>query len=99
MRSDRLPIAVVEALGPEEGDEIKISAAGARHFDTARKPQHEELLKRLRAFRGRLPDDFRSGRDEANIDTRSKQFRPALSRVLAIATGSPYLTFVLPSQT
>ena len=26
----------------------------------------EELLDRLRAFRGRLPDDFKFDRDEAN---------------------------------
>jgi len=32
----------------------------------SRKPGREELLKRLRAFRGRLPADFRFDRDEAN---------------------------------
>jgi antitoxin MazE len=32
----------------------------------ARKPGRDELLKRLRAFRGRLPADFKFDRDEAN---------------------------------
>lgn len=62
----RLPAAVVEALGLHEGDEIEIHVAGARSFAVARKPDRATLLKRLRAFRGRLPPDFRFDRDEAN---------------------------------
>jgi antitoxin MazE len=62
----RLPAAVVEALGLKEGDEIEIHVAGARQFDVARKPGRAELLRRLRAFRGRLPPDFNFDRDEAN---------------------------------
>ena len=62
----RLPAAVVEALGLKEGDDIEIHVAGARRFDVARKPDRDELLKRLRAFRGRLPADFKFDRDEAN---------------------------------
>jgi antitoxin MazE len=62
----RLPAAVVEALGLEEGDEIDIHVVGDRRFAVARKPGREELLKRLRAFRGRLPADFKFDRDEAN---------------------------------
>jgi antitoxin MazE len=62
----RLPAAVVEALGLSEGDEIEIHVAGARQFGVARKPAREELLKRLRGFRGRLPADFKFDRDEAN---------------------------------
>jgi antitoxin MazE len=62
----RLPAAVVDALKLKEGDEIEIHVAGARHFGVARKPGREDLLKRLRAFRGRLPADFRFDRDEAN---------------------------------
>ena len=61
----RLPAAVVEALGLKEGDEIEIHVADGRQF-VARKPGRDELLKRLRAFRGRLPADFRFDRDEAN---------------------------------
>jgi antitoxin MazE len=62
----RLPAAVVEALKLKEGDEIEVHVAGARDFEVARKPGRAELLKRLRAFRGRLPPDFRFDRDEAN---------------------------------
>lgn len=62
----RLPATVVEALGLHEGDEIEIHVAGARSFAVARKPDRAALLERLRAFRGRLPPDFRFDRDEAN---------------------------------
>jgi antitoxin MazE len=62
----RLPAAVVDALKLKEGDEIEIHVADARRFGVARKPRRDELLKRLRAFRGRLPPDFKFDRDEAN---------------------------------
>jgi antitoxin MazE len=62
----RLPVAVVEVLELKEGDEIEIHVVGARHFEVGRKPGREELLKRLRSFRGRLPADFKFDRDEAN---------------------------------
>jgi antitoxin MazE len=62
----RLPAAVVEALGLREGDEIDIHIADERDFRVARKPSRDDLLKRLRAFRGRLPPDFSFDRDEAN---------------------------------
>jgi antitoxin MazE len=62
----RLPAAVVEALNLKEGDDVEIRAADARTLDVARKPGRKELLKRLRAFRGRLPPDFKFDRDEAN---------------------------------
>ena len=62
----RLPAAVVEALQLEQGDEIEIHVAGKRAFDVARKPGRQDFLNRLRAFRGRLPPDFKFDRDEAN---------------------------------
>jgi antitoxin MazE len=62
----RLPAAVVEALGLEEGEEIEIHVAGARSLEIARKPSPRELLARLRKYRGRLPADFRFDRLEAN---------------------------------
>ncbi len=62
----RLPAAVVDALELKEGDEIEIHVADARNFGVARKPGRDELLKRLHAFRGRLPVDFKFDRDEAN---------------------------------
>lgn len=62
----RIPVAVVEALELSVGDEIEIHIADAREIAIARKPGREDLLKRLRAFRGRLPADFTFDRDEAN---------------------------------
>ena len=62
----RLPAAVVEALELKPGDEIEIRVDDARTFGVARKPGRDALLKRLQSFRGRLPDDFRFDRDEAN---------------------------------
>jgi len=62
----RLPAAVVETLELREGDDIEIRIADRREFQVSRKPGRDELLKRLRAFRGRLPADFKFDRDEAN---------------------------------
>ncbi|MBM3571572.1 MAG: AbrB/MazE/SpoVT family DNA-binding domain-containing protein [Alphaproteobacteria bacterium] len=62
----RLPAAVVEALDLKPGDEIEIHVAGRHQLGIARKPTRAELLKRLRAFRGRLPPDFKFNREEAN---------------------------------
>jgi len=62
----RLPAAVVEALKLKEGDEIEIHVADGRRFGVSRKPGRDDLLKRLRAFRGRLPPDFKFDRDDAN---------------------------------
>jgi antitoxin MazE len=62
----RLPAVVVEALRLKEGDEIEIHVAGAREFDLARKPNREEFLNKLRAYRGRLPRDFKFDRQEAH---------------------------------
>lgn len=62
----RLPVAVVEALALKEGDEITVHVADGRDFGISRNPTRDDLLKRLHAFRGRLPADFRFDRDEAN---------------------------------
>jgi antitoxin MazE len=62
----RLPAAVVEALELREGDDVEIHVADARELGITRKPRRDELVKRLRAFRGRLPADFKFDREEAN---------------------------------
>ena len=62
----RLPAGVVKALELMEGDQVEICIADARRLEVARTPGRDELLKRLRAFRGRLPPDFKFDRDEAN---------------------------------
>jgi antitoxin MazE len=61
----RLPAAIVKALKLKEGDEIEMQIADDRRFGVTRKPGRGELLKRLRAFRGRLPADFKFDRDKA----------------------------------
>jgi antitoxin MazE len=62
----RLPAAVVEALQLKAGDQVEIHAAGAREFGVARKPGRQDLLDQLRAYRGRLPQDLKFDREEAN---------------------------------
>jgi len=62
----RLPAVVVEALRLKEGDEIEIHIATAREFGVARKPSRQDFLNQLRAYRGRLPRDFKFDREEAN---------------------------------
>lgn len=62
----RLPASVVDLLGLKEGDEIEIHVADATTFGVRRKPGREDMLRRLRAFRGRMPVDFHFDRDEAN---------------------------------
>jgi antitoxin MazE len=62
----RLPAALVEALELKEGDDIQIRIADRRELEVSRKPGRDEILKRLRAFRGRLPADFKFDRDAAH---------------------------------
>jgi antitoxin MazE len=62
----RLPAAVVEILGLEEGDEIQIEVAGDRTLRVERDPKRAEALARLRALRRPLPPGFRFPRDEAH---------------------------------
>ena len=62
----RIPTAIAEALELREGDDIEIHMVGPREFEIARKPGRDDLIKRLRALRGRLPADFKFDRDEAN---------------------------------
>lgn len=62
----RLPAAVVEAMDLKEGDDIEIEVASERTFALARRPGTDELLARLRKYRGRLPEDFRFDRLQAH---------------------------------
>lgn len=62
----RIPAVVVEALELKEGDNIEMQILGARELAVARKPDRDQLVKRLRAFRGKLPVDWKFDRDEAN---------------------------------
>ena len=62
----RLPAALIEAPDLAEGGEIELHAAGMREATVVRKPRRAELIERLRTFRGRLREDFKFDRDEAN---------------------------------
>ena len=62
----RLPASVVEVLDLKEGDDIEIEVAGTRHFAVKRAAGLSSMLERLRAYRGRLPADFKFDRLEAN---------------------------------
>lgn len=62
----RLPAAVVEALGLNEGDDIEIDVAGPRRFEVRRRETPPEIIERLRRFRGRMPADFSFDRFDAN---------------------------------
>ncbi len=62
----RLPAPVVEALQLKEGDDIEIHIVGERIFELEKKPSSQELLARLRKYRGRLPADFKFDRLEAH---------------------------------
>ena len=62
----RVPAAVVEALELKEGDEVEVRLAGARTFDIDRDRSRERALARIRAFRWKLPPDWKFDREEAN---------------------------------
>jgi antitoxin MazE len=62
----RLPAAVVEELGLKAGDEVELTPGAARSFEVYKKPSREELIERLKSFRGSLPADYKFDRDEAN---------------------------------
>ena len=65
----RLPAAVVDALELRDGDDIEVRVAGARVFEVKKTPGKQELLQRLRKFRGRLPADFVFEREAAHERT------------------------------
>lgn len=58
----RLPASVVDALQLKEGDDIEIHIAGEKVFELEKKTSAQELLARLRKYRGRLPTDFKFDR-------------------------------------
>jgi antitoxin MazE len=62
----RLPVAVVEALGLQEGDEIEIEVADRHRFRVARDRRRDEALEVLRGLGWTLPHDFRFSREDAN---------------------------------
>jgi antitoxin MazE len=62
----RLPASVVEALKLKAGDEVEVHVAGDRAFDIDRDRSRERALARIRAFRKKLPADWKFDREAAN---------------------------------
>ena len=62
----RLPASVVEALELKEGDNVEVHVVGERAFGIDRDRSRERVLERIRAFRKKLPPDWKFDRDEAN---------------------------------
>jgi antitoxin MazE len=62
----RLPAVVVEIMDLKEGDEIDVRVAGTGTVEIERTKGLEEMLARLRKYRGLVPKDFKFDRLEAN---------------------------------
>ena len=64
----RLPARLVRELGLREGDrvDLRVDAESRDGLAVSREPRPEEVLARLRRFRGRLPADQRLDRTAAN---------------------------------
>jgi antitoxin MazE len=62
----RLLASGVEVLGLKEGDNIEIHVVGVRSFAVVKSPSSQEILSRLRKYRGRLLADFKFDRIEAH---------------------------------
>ena len=61
----RLPARLVRELGLREGDRVDLHAA-SHGLALSREPRPEEVLDRLRRYRGRLPATERLDRATAN---------------------------------
>ncbi len=62
----RLPVAVVEALGLKDGDEVEIRVAGDGAFEVARDESRAAAMAKIKALSRPLPPGFKFDRDEAN---------------------------------
>jgi antitoxin MazE len=62
----RLPAAVVDALGLEEGDEIEISFAGKRGFKVSFDQSKEKAIEAISRLARPFPPGFKFDREEAN---------------------------------
>jgi antitoxin MazE len=60
----RLPMAVVEALELQDGDEIEIRVDDPRTLTVVKKPEIEEMFARVRKLRGKMPKDYKFNREE-----------------------------------
>lgn len=63
----RLPASLVKEMGLSAGDEVEIRGDDDRTSCLKRTEAREELMSRLRKFRGMLPESFFFDREEANV--------------------------------
>ncbi len=68
----RLPAAVVDIMDLKEGDDIDIRVAGTGTIEIERSKGLEDMLMRLRKYRGLLPKDFKFDRLEAHARGRDE---------------------------
>lgn len=69
----RLPAAVVDIMDLKEGDEIDVRVVGTAAVEIERSKGLEDMLARLRKYRGLLPKDFKFDRLEANARGRDER--------------------------
>jgi antitoxin MazE len=62
----RLPAKLVRTLDLKVGDTLDLKVLGDRELGVEKRPELEELLTRVRKYRGRMPADYRFDRLEAN---------------------------------
>jgi antitoxin MazE len=60
----RLPSSLVKALKLKAGDRIEVRVVGEREFEVEKPSDREELLARLRKYRGMIPADFKFDRSD-----------------------------------
>jgi antitoxin MazE len=69
----RLPAAVVDIMALKEGDDIDIRVAGTGTLEIERSKGLEDMLARLRKYRGLVPKDFKFDRLEASARGRDER--------------------------
>lgn len=62
----RIPTSVVEALDLKEGDDITVRVVDGPVFEIERNDARQKALERIKAFKLKLPPDWKFDRDEAN---------------------------------
>jgi antitoxin MazE len=62
----RIPAAVAHILNIKEGDDVAIKAGDGKSLILTVSASRDEILARLRAFRGTLPPGWKFDREEAN---------------------------------
>jgi antitoxin MazE len=69
----RLPASVVDVMDLKEGDDIDVRIVGTSTIEVERSKGIEEMLVRLRKYRGLLPKDFKFDRLEAHARGRDER--------------------------